>query len=1041
MGSRVQDLESRLVDVTDPRDKVDLLNMLAFELADYDPQQALELSERASVLARQDVPCYYDGLAESLYRHVILCLELEDYAAVLLVALEAIPLLDTLGALRKKALVLNTVGGAYLFLGDYPEALRSLLVATEIFEELGDKFWLGGVLSNVGYLYLELGDPEKALIYLERSLDLIRDVGNKKLEADALDNSCNAHYMLKEYPQALRCGLESVRLYREIAHRRGEAEALDSLGEVYWAYGDTEQATVCFQSALHISQEIGANFEATEALLRIGRLYHYLGQFEKAVSTLQRALALAEKLAAKHKLYECHQALATVYRQQGMFENALLHYEQFHVLEQAVFNEQANSRVRYLEFNQQLEAARKEAEITQLKNVALQKEVTERRLAEEAAQSLVQQMRVLAEMGREISATLDLKVVLKRIAERVKTMFVADNVAIYLCQTDGRTFQAIVTLGEYAEQLAATVFQLGEGISGHCAQSGRAEIVNQPSVDGRRKYVPGTPQEHQSMMVAPLMIQDRVLGVLTMWRALELGPFKALDLDFVVSLAQHAAVAIENARLFESAQQAREAAEAASQAKSVFLANMSHELRAPLNAILGFTQLMTHDLDLGSEYLDNLNIIERSGRHLLMLINNVLDLSKIEAGRMLLSENDFDFYKMLDDLQNMFSLRAMNKALYIVFECDPAVPRFLRGDEVKLRQILINLLGNAVKFTQKGSVTLRVTVTGPEAHLKDKDTGERLLFEVQDTGPGIAPKDLGRLFEAFVQAQAGLQAHQGAGLGLSISREFARLMGGDLVVQSELGQGATFTLDLPLTVASSGERRDSFFRQVVALEPRQPVYRILVADSEHDNNKLLVKLLAPLGFEVREALDGQSVVDIWRAWSPHLIWLGVRIPGLGSQTVVQHIKSTCEEETTSPCPVIVALLTQMMETELASMRAIGWDDFVLEPFQEAEIFDIMQKWLAVRFVYADALDVGTGVGQDNERLRFSDLQSRVAQLPSDLIEDLDSADLRTNMVAREGIVGTMQAYDADLAAALARLANNFEYKTILSLIRNPVGES
>jgi len=247
---------------------------------------------------------------------------------------------------------------------------------------------------------------------------------------------------------------------------------------------------------------------------------------------------------------------------------------------------------------------------------------------------------------------------------------------------------------------------------------------------------------------------------------------------------------------------AKEAAEAANRAKSTFLANMSHELRTPMNAILGFAQIMGHSPHLSREERENLHIITRSGEHLLTLINDVLDMSKIEAGRTILNEKNFNLYHMLDDVVSMFRIKAEKKNLQVVFDCASNVPRSVRTDEVKLRQVLINLLSNAVKFTEEGGVTVKIEncqlniENCKEAALDLQSSIVNLQFSISDTGTGVAPEEIDKLFEAFAQTETGRQAREGTGLGLAISHKFVQMMGGNISAKSEVGHGTTFTFDL-----------------------------------------------------------------------------------------------------------------------------------------------------------------------------------------------------------------------------------------------------
>ncbi|MBD2510268.1 response regulator [Nostoc muscorum FACHB-395] len=349
---------------------------------------------------------------------------------------------------------------------------------------------------------------------------------------------------------------------------------------------------------------------------------------------------------------------------------------------------------------------------------------------------------------------------------------------------------------------------------------------------------------------------------------------------------------IQSQKIAAQEQQAavREAARsaAANLAKSEFLANMSHELRTPLNAILGFTQVMSRDYSLSSEHQENLAIINRAGEHLLNLINDILEMSKIEAGRITLNRSSFDLIHLLNNLEEMLYLRAASKSLQIVFEYAHDIPQYIETDENKLFQVLLNLLGNAIKFTDIGRVTLRLRWEQGEENLS---YNPRLLFEVQDTGCGINPQEIGLLFEAFEQTEIGRKSQQGTGLGLAISRKYVQLMGGDITVSSTPGIGSTFAFDIQIALACPREMPINQIKsQILSLAPTEKAYRILVVDDAKESRLLLVKILTSLGFEVREATDGVEAVNNWESWQPHLIFMDMRMPIMDGYEATRIIK-------------------------------------------------------------------------------------------------------------------------------------------------------
>jgi signal transduction histidine kinase/ActR/RegA family two-component response regulator len=387
---------------------------------------------------------------------------------------------------------------------------------------------------------------------------------------------------------------------------------------------------------------------------------------------------------------------------------------------------------------------------------------------------------------------------------------------------------------------------------------------------------------------------------------------------------------------------AKEKSEAANRAKSVFLANMSHELRTPMNAILGYSQLMRRDLSLPPEQRAYLDTINRSGEHLLALINDVLEISKIEAGQTTVERTTFDLHAMLFNLEKMFNSIMDAKGLRFEVIGIDAVPHYVAADENKLRQVLVNLLGNAVKFTEHGGVAMRVAAED------GTDDIVRLKVEVTDTGVGIAEHEMDKVFAYFEQTESGRAKKSGTGLGLALSRDFARMMGGDITVASKEGKGSAFCFNMEIWKGRASDIKEKIpERRVIGLEPGQEIPRVLVAEDTETSRTLLAEVLKAAGLDVQEAVNGKQAVEMFHEWRPHFIWMDVRMPVMDGLEATRRIKQTEAGQSTA----IVALTAHALEEEKEAILAAGCDDFVRKPFREQEIFEAMAKHLGLKYVY------------------------------------------------------------------------------------------
>lgn len=480
----------------------------------------------------------------------------------------------------------------------------------------------------------------------------------------------------------------------------------------------------------------------------------------------------------------------------------------------------------------------------------------------------------------------------------------------------------------------------------------------------------------------------------------------------------------------EELQKAKEGADAANLAKSVFLANMSHELRTPLNAILGFSQFLSFSTNVSPTEKANIEIVLRSGEYLLSLINDVLDLAKIEAGRTTLNTQTFALGEFLKELEHVFRLKAEEKSLYLRVELSPNVPQYICTDAGKLRQILMNLLSNSIKFTSQGGVSVRVSLPDPEESTNSLPTSSGVFFldiQVEDTGAGIAADELDSIFEAFVQTQTGKQSQQGTGLGLPISRQFAKLMGGNLTVRSEVGNGSLFQLTFQFQPASSGVPEIYLpTRRPIALVPNQPEYRLLIVDDLEINRQLLIQLLEPFGFELRQASNGREAIEIWQEFDPHLIFMDLRMPVMDGDEASQRIKATLQGQST----ILIAITASVFDPENESVNVSYYDETIYKPFRSSQIFTTLEKHLGVRYLYEESIPEA----KRDRTLDEYKLVEALAALPTEVLLALEQATIHCEIQAVEDAIAASEPFDGTLASELSRLATLFEYPKILSLI-------
>ncbi len=492
------------------------------------------------------------------------------------------------------------------------------------------------------------------------------------------------------------------------------------------------------------------------------------------------------------------------------------------------------------------------------------------------------------------------------------------------------------------------------------------------------------------------------------------GIFETEEGKFIIGIFRDIT---ELKKVEETTVRAMREAQAASMAKTRFVANMSHELRTPMNAILGFADILQRDATLTPEQARKARLIHTNGRNLLRLINEILDMSKIEAGQVSLKQEDFHLPGLLVEAANLFRPMAQARGLDFVLETHETLPAAIHADQVKLRQIMINLLGNAVKFTRSGRVTLRGRGTGPPQAPSARGLG--VVIEVEDTGPGIAGEDLPYIFNPFHQAAVGIEAG-GTGLGLPISREYARLMGGDLTATSREGHGSCFRLEITVQPAVNEVGSKEVPRRVVGIEPGTGPWRILIVDDRPDNLTLLSELLLPVGFEVREAVNGAEALKVFKDWRPHAVLMDMRMPVMDGYESTRRIRATEAGRET----LIVALTAWAFKDAREKAGEAGVNAHLTKPFKAEDLFDMLSQRLGLRYIHGDAPSPAFPEPVPGM------LPSSPPDFPPALTRDILKAVLEGDISSMRKLATQAEHHDRQAAGTLRTLVENFDYSGI-----------
>ncbi|MEH2197368.1 PAS domain S-box protein [Nostoc sp.] len=718
-------------------------------------------------------------------------------------------------------------------------------------------------------------------------------------------------------------------------------------------------------------------------------------------------------------------------------------------------------------------------------------DITERKLAEEALRESAERERAIAQVIQRMRQTLDLETIFAATTQELRQVLNCDRVVVYrfnpqwngefVSESVGNGWISLIEEHNKDPNLTEGVLQNDRCLAKilNSVDNNLEDPYLQASQGASFRSVPDIYNaefhpcyisllerfQAKAYIIVPILYGTQLWGLLASYQNSAPRQWKAGEINIVVQIGNQLGVALQQAQLLaqtqrqsQALQEAAIAADAANRAKSEFLANMSHELRTPLNAILGFTQVMSHDRALSAEHQQNLAIINRAGEHLLNLINDILEMSKIEAGRITLNLNSFDLIRLLENLEEMLRFRATSKGLELVFEYTSHLPQYIQVDESKLRQVLLNLLGNAIKFTDTGRVILRVGVGSRGA---EEQKGERkeergnsslspllpapfpsascaqsLIFEVIDTACGIAPQEIDLLFEAFGQTETGRKSQQGTGLGLAISRKYVQLMGGDISVTSIIGEGSKFAFDIQISLAAASEIQiEHIRRQVLSLAPAQKEYRILVVDDSIDSRLVLVKILTSIGFVVQEAANGTEAIALWQKWQPQLILMDMRMPIMDGYEATQIIKA--REETSIPnCQtIIIALTANAFEEQREAMIKAGCDDYINKPFREEQLLEKLSEYLGVEYIYQeDKYQITNSKQRLTESiLNLADLVPMLSEMSPEWVNQLYTAAAQCSDHLILELIEQIPSENAALQNFINNLAHEFQFEKIMEL--------